>query len=127
MIDEYYAPLTHNIDKEDNLNIILMALNNFYATIKEYIDKFRLIFITGITRTSHIFSACNHLNDLSLSPEFNSLLGFTQDDLVRYFDAYVEHATQILNMRKDDIYARIQQYYDGFQFALDAEETLYNP
>ncbi|MBQ9536664.1 MAG: AAA family ATPase [Desulfovibrionaceae bacterium] len=129
LIDEYDAPLTHNIDKEDNLNSIMMALNSFYATIKEYTDKFRLIFITGVTRISHIsiFSAFNNLNDLSLSPEFNSLLGFTQNDLVHYFDPYVEHATQILNMSKDDIYARIQQYYDGFQFTLDAEETLYNP
>ena len=57
----------------------------------------------------------------------NSLLGFTQDDLVHYFDPYVENAMQILHMSKDDIYARLEQYYDGYQFTLDAQETLYNP
>ena len=30
-------------------------------------------------------------------------------------------------MCKDDIYARLEQYYDGFQFTLGAHETLYNP
>ena len=71
LIDEYDAPLIHNIDKEEDLNGIMRTLNNFYATIKEYTGKFRLIFITGVTRISHvsIFSAFNNLKDLSLQDE----------------------------------------------------------
>ncbi|MBQ7586282.1 MAG: AAA family ATPase, partial [Desulfovibrionaceae bacterium] len=65
--------------------------------------------------------------DLSLKQEFNSLLGFTETDLKRYFDPYVENASKILNLRKEDVYERIKQYYDGFQFSISAEETLYNP
>ncbi|MBQ7584809.1 MAG: AAA family ATPase, partial [Desulfovibrionaceae bacterium] len=129
LIDEYDAPLTHNLDNPDELNNIKNILNSFYATIKQYTDKFRLIFITCITRVSHvsIFSAFNNLQDLSLEEEFNSLLGFTQSDLEQYFDPYIENASQVLNMNKEDIYERLKQYYDGFKFSLESDDTVYNP
>ena len=129
LIDEYDAPITHQINNQNELDKIVQILNSFYATIKQYTGKFRLIFITGITRTSHtsIFSAFNNLLDLSLEDDFNSILGFTQDDLRQYFDLYIDNAAHILNMSKDDIYKRLEQYYDGFQFTLNAQETVYNP
>ena len=129
LIDEYDAPLTHNLDNLDELNNIKKVLNNFYATVKQYTDKFRLIFITGVTRASHvsIFSAFNNLQDISLKEEFNSLLGFTQNDLEQYFDPYIENASQVMNLKKEDVYERLKQYYDGFQFSILSNQTLYNP
>ena len=129
LIDEYDAPLTHHINKSDELDEIISILNNFYATVKQYTGKFRFIFITGVTRASHvsIFSAFNNLKDLSLKKEFNSLLGFTQENLIYYFNEYIENAANILGMNKSDIYRRMEQYYDGYQFSIDSEETLYNP
>ena len=129
LIDEYDAPLTHHIDKKDELNEIISILNDFYAAVKQNTGRFRFIFITGVTRVSHvsIFSAFNNLKDLSLTREFNSLLGFTQNDLERYFDDYIGNAGKVLNMKKEEIYKRIEEYYDGFQFSIHADETLYNP
>ncbi|MBQ7607189.1 MAG: AAA family ATPase [Desulfovibrionaceae bacterium] len=129
LIDEYDAPLTHHIHQPDDLKNIISILSNFYATIKQFTDKFRLIFITGVARISHvsIFSAFNNLVDISLDSEFNSLLGFTKNDLEKYFDIYVANSANILGMTKDDVYKRLEQYYDGFQFSLEAEETVYNP
>ena len=129
LIDEYDAPLTHHLDRPDELQDIVEILNDFYAVAKQYTDKFRLIFITGVTRISHvsIFSAFNNIIDLSLKNEFNSLLGFTRKDLIQYFDQYIENAAFTLKISKNDVYKRLEQYYDGFQFSIDAEETLYNP
>ena len=129
LIDEYDAPLTHHIDDPDELKNIMSIMNDFYSTIKQYTDKFRLIFITGVTRTSHIsiFSAFNNLTDVSIDEEFNTLLGFTKEELIRYFDIYVENSSKILKINKNDLYERIEQYYDGYQFSIDAMETLYNP
>ena len=129
LIDEYDAPLTHHIDEPNDLKSIMKTLNNFYATIKQYTGKFRFIFITGVTRASHvsIFSAFNNLKDLSLRKEFNTILGFTKDDLEYYFDPYVENAANILKLSKNEVYTRLEQYYDGFQFSIEAKQTLYNP
>ena len=129
LIDEYDAPLTHHLGKDDELQEIASILNDFYAVIKQYSSKFRFIFITGITRASHvsIFSAFNNIIDISLDPEYNALLGFTQNDIRCFFDDFVENAAHILQMSKEDVYQRLEQYYDGYQFAIDAEETVYNP
>ena len=129
LIDEYDAPLTHHIDNYNELKEIKSILNSFYLTIKQYTGKFRLIFITGVTRSSNvsIFSAFNNLKDISFRKEFNSLLGFTKGELEYYFDRYIENAGHALNMKKEDVYKRIQQYYDGYIFSPDAEQSLYNP
>ena len=129
LIDEYDAPLTHNINNQTELNNIMCIINNFYAVIKEYTSKFRFIFITGVTRTSHIsiFSAFNNLRDISIEKEFNTLLGFTKKEIHIFFDQYIKNAAQVLGMSKESIYTRLEQYYDGFQFATETCETLYNP
>ena len=129
LIDEYDAPLTHHLDRPDELQEIMRILNNFYAVIKEYTRKFRFIFITGVTRTAHvsIFSAFNTIEDISFKKEYNALLGFTKNELEQYFDSYVENAANISGIDKESVYTRLEQFYDGFQFAIEAEETLYNP
>ena len=115
LIDEYDAPLTHHLNEPIELKDITNILNDFYATVKQYTGKFHFIFITGITRASHvsIFSAFNNLLDISLDDQFNDLLGFTQDDLERYFAKYIEKAGNILNIKSDDVYKKIKQYYNG--------------
>ncbi len=129
LIDEYDAPLTHHINQNDEINEIINILNDFYATIKQYTGKFRFIFITGITRTSHvsIFSAFNNIIDISLENDYNELLGFTKNDLEYFFDEYILHAAITLKISKQDIYDKLEEYYDGFQFSLQATSTIYNP
>ena len=129
LIDEYDAPITHHIDKQEELQSIMRILNNFYAVIKEFTSRFRFIFITGVTRIAHvsIFSAFNNLIDLSLKKEYNSIVGFTKDEIVRYFDNFICNSAITLGVSKESIYARLEQFYDGFQFSIDAEDTLYNP
>ena len=129
LIDEYDAPIVHHINEPEELKSIIAILGDFYAVIKQYTDKFRFIFITGVTRTSHvsIFSAFNNILDLSFEEDFNTLLGFTQDDLEKYFDPYVENAAQILNLNKEEVYHRIKHHYDGYQFAFGTQDSVYNP
>ena len=129
LIDEYDAPLTHHLDKTDELQKITSIFNNFYAIVKEYTSKFRFIFITGVTRIAHvsIFSAFNNLRDMSFENKYNTLLGFTQDDIRCYFDQYIDNAAQVLGMSKDAVYTRLEQCYDGYQVAFDSDKTLYNP
>ena len=129
LIDEYDAPLIHNINNHDFLKDVENLLNKFYLTIKQYTDKFRFIFITGIIKASYVslFSSFNNLIDLSLDDDYNSLLWFTQEELKKYFDQYVEQSSRILNMSKNDVYQRLEQYYDGFQFSINVNETVYNP
>ena len=129
LIDEYDAPLIYHLDKLDEIDNILKILSDFYSVIKEYTQKFRFIFITGVTRASYmsIFSAFNNLIDLTLVQEYNDLLGFTHNELIKFFDPYVKNAANILNISKEDVYTRIKSYYNGFTFSPKSTETVYNP
>ena len=129
LVDEYDAPLTHHINQEDELKSIMKVLNSFYSIIKKHSGKFRFIFITGVTRVSYvsIFSAFNNLKDLSYHPDYNTLLGFIKNELVEFFDPYIDNAAYVLHLSKKEIYEKIASYYDGFQFSPEASETLYNP
>ena len=57
----------------------------------------------------------------------SDFLGFTQSYLQKYFDPYIENASKILNMKKHEVYESIEQYYDGFKFTINAQNTVYNP
>ena len=129
LIDEYDAPLVYSLDDPDKLKFTLETLRAFYSTVKEYSAKFRFLFITGVTRVAHvsIFSAFNNLEDLSFYKEYNALLGFTKNDLVNFFDPYIENAANVLNMSKNNVYARLESYYDGIKFVPNTNETVYNP
>ena len=72
LIDEYDAPLTRHMADKNTLNDLSQILTDFYATVKQYVDKFRHIFITGVTRIGHvsIFSAFNNLKDISLDKDY---------------------------------------------------------
>ncbi|MBQ7738764.1 MAG: AAA family ATPase [Desulfovibrionaceae bacterium] len=129
LIDEYDAPITHNLANIDELSKVTATLNNFYSAVKASLHKFRLIFITGVTRIAHlsIFSAFNNLQELTLDDDYATLLGITENEIRTYFHPYVERAAEILDMSVCDLYAALKNRYDGFRFAFKTKETIYNP
>ena len=68
LIDEYDFPLTYNINHPDVFDEIAEVLRGFYQQIKSNSDKYRFVFITGITRykDTSIFTAGNTIEDVSL-------------------------------------------------------------
>lgn len=129
LIDEYDAPIIHSLPDEQKAQSILDSLSAFFNTLKEFSWKFRFIFITGITRVSHVslFSDVNFLEDISFNKEYNHLLGITEEELHRYFDPYIRNAATVLHLPVEDVYRRLKARYDGYQFSPDAQDTVYNP
>ncbi|MBQ9537086.1 MAG: AAA family ATPase [Desulfovibrionaceae bacterium] len=129
LIDEYDAPFNDTIANEQEVQAIKSTLFGIYATIKSYTGQFKFILITGVTRIclTNMFSGFNNVRDLSFKSDVNKLLGFTQNELEQYFDTYIENASQVLNMSKQDVYARLEEYYGGFGFSQRATQTVYNP
>lgn len=130
LVDEYDAPITHHLDDPVARDSILKVISGFFAAVKKCQPCFRFIFITGMTRISHVslFSVFNNLKELTLDSEYNTLVGFTEEELHCYFNPYVENAASVLDMTVDDVYSRLKTRYDGYRFTLGAGgQTLYNP
>ena len=129
LIDEYDAPITHHFNDPEERHKIESIHGSFFAAIKRFEGIFRFVFITGITRVSNVslFSVFNTLQDITLDDEYATLTGITEEELHRYFDPYVQNAASVLAMDAGNVYEKLKNSYDGFMFALDAKQSVYNP
>ena len=136
LIDEYDAPLTAVMGDPNEFVIRRDVLSRFFLTIKRYSEKFRFIFITGVTRYSHvsIFSGFNNIKDISFRPRFGTLLGYTQEELEFYFKDYLENAAIVLNQEEntnqynyEEILKLVKKNYDGYSFDEKCKTHVYNP
>lgn len=128
LIDEYDKPLIDNLNAIPVATEVREILRAFYGVIKAMDEHIRFVFITGISKFSRvgIFSQMNHLDDLTMNPEFAELVGITAEELHREFADYIDELAKRENLSIDALTPKIQQWYNGFCFAAGAQR-LYNP
>ena len=129
LIDEYDAPVSHFLDKPHELWQVRNTLDNFYRMLKGQAEKLRFFFLTGVSRVTKIgvFSGFNNVEDLTLDGAYATLLGYTSEELHRYFDPHIRQAAEVLHQTPEEIYAGLKENYDGFRFTYESEATLHNP
>ncbi len=129
LIDEYDAPLTVCLDNADKFEYVSRKLTEFYAVLKTNDRALRFLFITGITKFNKtcLFAELNDLTDISLSPECDAFLGFTRGEVQKYFGAFLESASQVLQKDKPKLVEELAEYYGGFCFEKTAKQTVFSP
>ena len=136
LVDEYDAPLTAVLNDSNEFEDRRKILSNFYLTVKSFDGKFRFIFVTGVTYYSHtsIFSAFNNLKDLTLDLRYGALLGYTSEELEKYFSEYIDNAVVTLNKKfpterytHEKVVEELKRNYDGYSFDEDCMHHVYNP
>lgn len=136
LIDNYDAPLTAVLGDKAEFASRQKILSNFYSTVKSYQGVFRFVFITGEINyfSSDTFSSFNHLEDLSLNSDYGALLGFSKDDLERYFSPHIDRACEILNKQDknsqythDGLLSTLKSKYGNYCFDNKCNERIYNP
>ena len=136
LVDEYDAPLTAVLNVSNEFEDRRKILSNFYLTVKSCDGKFRFIFITGVTYYLHtsIFSAFNNLKDLTLDLRYGALLGYTSEELEKYFSEYIDNVVVTLNKKfpterytHEKVVEELKRNYDGYSFDEDCMHHVYNP
>ncbi|MEK7254344.1 MAG: AAA family ATPase, partial [Bacteroidota bacterium] len=81
----------------------------------------------GISKFSKIslFSVLNNLLDISLLPEFNDLVGFTESELVENFAPHLEAFATKLKITKEELMEKLRYWYNGYSW--DGQQRIYNP
>jgi hypothetical protein len=127
LIDEYDSPMLRFINQPERSQEIREIMRDFYVRIKAADAHLRFVFITGISKFSKmgVFSALNNLIDISMNDKYAQMLGYTGDELLSNFDAYIDMTANQLEMQRETLIAKIREYYDGFSF--DGKTRLYNP
>ena len=103
---------------------------NFFATLKAGTEQsgggLERLFITGVSPITmdDVTSGFNIGTNISLSPEFNEMLGFTEEEVWGLLERYREHG--VLRQEVDAALEVMGEWYDGYRFATGAERDLYN-
>ena len=128
LIDEYDKPLLDSVGNEPLREAFRSRLQGFYSVMKSQDGKIRFGFLTGVTKLGKlsIFSGLNNLNDISMDWEFSSLCGISESELHAYFDHEVAAMAQANRLTKEECYAKLKDYYDGYHFCENADD-IYNP
>jgi hypothetical protein len=59
--------------------------------------------------------------------EYGTLLGYTEEELGRYFGHYLAQAAEVLELPPEELLARMRERYDGYCFDGQALSHVYNP
>ncbi|BDD01979.1 ATPase AAA (plasmid) [Persicobacter psychrovividus] len=117
LIDEYDKPVQDTLSNDDDLAArSLSVLRGFYSAIKASDQHIRFCFMTGITKFTGVglFSGANNFKDITLSPKYGSVCGFTQQELDTCFGDYFED----IDMEE------VKAWYNGYNYLGD---PVYNP
>lgn len=127
LIDEYDKPILDCLQELDKAQLFRESLRNFYTQVKANDENTCFVFVTGITKFTKtgIFSAMNNLKDISFKEEYTTMLGYTQAELVYCFAPFITRTAEKLGLRKEELFRRVKEYYDGFSF--DGVHHVYNP
>ena len=103
---------------------------NFFATLKSGAGRtgggVERLFITGVSPVTmdDVTSGFNIGTNLSLEPDFNEMVGFTEAEVRRLVETYRELG--VFNQDVATAMGIMGQWYNGYRFAKAAESDLYN-
>lgn len=128
LIDEYDSPMTGNMSREIVQNQIRDELYGFYSVIKTLSEHIHFCILTGVTRFGKlsIFSALNNLDDISMTNEFSTICGITEEELKKELRPGVEYLAKTRRCSFEKALSMLKRYYDGYHFS-EALIDIYNP
>ena len=136
LIDEYDCQMTANINNESLYKQFQEKIKSIYANIK---DKFAIKFlgITGVTRLKDvsIFSVGSDINDITNASAYSQMIGFTRDEIKKYYIDYLKLASSygnncsvddVTDTQIESLLDRLAQNYDGYCFDEDYEKNVFS-
>ena len=116
LIDEYDKPILDRIEDREKAIEIREVLKDFYSVIKDSDAFIRFAFLTGVSKFSKVslFSGLNNLEDITLTPAYSSICGYTDADVDTVF------APELPGLDRDEI----RRWYNGYNWL---GESVYNP
>ena len=135
LIDEYDCQMTANINNETLYKQFQKELQNIYNNLK---DKWAIKFllITGVTKTknSSVFSGTD-INDITNYSPYSQMIGFTRDEIKKYYIDYLKLAAsyenncavdEITDDKLESMFDKLEEQYGGYCFDEDYEKKVFS-
>ena len=117
LVDEYDKPILDALAEPEVARANRNFLRGFYGVIKDCDEHIRFCLLTGVSKFSKagLFSGLNNLRDITLSPAYATICGYTDEDLDTVF------APELDGLDRD----AIRYWYNGYGWR--GPERVYNP
>ncbi|MGN0914903.1 MAG: AAA family ATPase, partial [Succinivibrio sp.] len=137
LIDEYDCQLTANINNKELYEKFREIIRSLYATFKNYSAAIKFLAVTGVTRLKDttIFSVGSDIKDISNNSEYSQLIGFTRDEIKKFYIDYLKLAASyenkvsvdnVTDAQIEDILDKLAYNYDGYCFDEDCEKKVFS-
>ena len=126
LIDEYDCQMTANINNETLYKQFQEKIKSFYANVKDK-QAIKFLGITGVTRLKDVesFSVGSDINDITNDSAFSQMIGFTHDEIKKYYIDYLKLAAsyenkcrveEVTDTQIESMLDMMAQNYDGYCF-----------
>ena len=130
IIDEYdnFTNIVLNEQGKDIYHALTHASGFYREIFKKFKGMFERIFMTGVSPVTldDLTSGFNIGTNYSLSPDFNQMMGFTEEEVREMLTYY--STTSPFHHTVDELIEMMKPWYDNYCFAQDCygETTMYN-
>ena len=127
LIDEYDKALVNVLDDMSIFERNQAILAPFYGVLKSQDDKIRFGMLTGVSQFAklNIFSGLNNLWDISTLPEYANIVGFSLDELNRFFPEELRAFQRASGMTEELFEQQFRLQYNGYSW--NGVNFLHNP
>lgn len=128
LIDEYDSPLQHSWHSVEHEECTAVY-REVFAILKADDEYEKLVFITGITKFTQIslFSALNNLYNISFEPEYASICGITQNEVIEQFEPELKLMATNNGWTVEETITQLKAFYDGYHFSHKNMVDIFNP
>ena len=129
LIDEYDDPVAAALKNPEAAEKVRDYLAPFFRQIKDRSGKIRFLMITGVSKFTKmsVFSALSSLVDISFDDAYAAMLGFTEDELDKFFGERLRAHAQTMKLDDAAYRQELKRMYDGYRFGKFTETRVYNP
>ena len=130
IIDEYdnFTNIVLNEQGKDIYHALTHASGFYREIFKKFKGMFERIFMTGVSPVTldDLTSGFNIGTNYSLSPKFNEMTGFTEEEVREMLDYY--RSVLPFNHTTDELIKVMKPWYDNYCFAVKSygKTTMYN-
>ena len=128
LVDEYDNFILHSLGDMEKTNTARQRFQHLFGPLKSEDDHIQFVFITGISKFSQmgIFSKLNNLNNISMAPDFETICGISEEELVTTLRPDIELLAERQGKSYDAMLAELKTNYDGYHFG-KGKTDMYNP
>ena len=128
LVDEYDAPMLDVVHETDCLDKLRNTMRNFYSPLKYCDPKLRFVFLTGITKFSHmsIFSELNNIKNISMDNEYAAICGITEEEMLTQMSDDIDALAQAQGIGREEAISKLKDNYDGYHFSAKSPD-MFNP